>query len=477
MMRMLMNTPLFVLMLLTLPALAQDPIEAGPSIITDSVAEPTSDVTQVYQEGRFTFKANSIDLHTALALFAQSAGLTLRSEAPLVGNRNIDFSSLTINQAIETILAPDTIPWSIKENALIVGARSEPSIKEKFKGIEIEGDNTYRIITIDYPQTLRSSKNSAGGSVNGLNGRAAEVTVSSEEKSEFWAEVKLAIEALMTEKGKYSINYITGVIFIEDKGHTLNLIQKYLVKIVSILTRQVKITARIYEVDLKDENTLGIDWSFLSTKNLGSLDKGSGVGTSSVLRDGYKPATISANLGFVDNFRFIVEGLSEQGELRSVSQPRITTIHNQPAIVKVGTQYPYFTTFVQIDPVSGERTINETVEIISLGTWLSITPQISKDSNITLTVDPVLTDLAGSVVSAQGATAPIVDIKQSSSILRVRNLETVRISGLQQTKETGIKRKVPFLGDVPYIGPLFTWENTIKQRKELVIFITTEIVD
>lgn len=81
------------------------------------------------------------------------------------------------------------------------------------------------------------------------------------------------------------------------------------------------------------------------------------------------------------------------------------------------------------------------------------------------------------MTSIQGATAPIVDIKQSSSILRVRDRETVRISGLQQTKDQSIQRKVPLLGDIPVLGSLFRWSYESKVRKELVIFITTEVVD
>lgn len=466
----------FLILIAHITVFAQNPLEADVQY-EDSVSITEQDTNQIDHSGGFSFKAYSIDLHTALALFAQSAGLTLRSEVPLEGNRSIEFNNKDLNTAIETILAPDTIPWMIQENSLIVGKRPEPTIKKQLKALQIEGDNNYRIITIDYPRTLRKRTSAFEGSVNGLNGKAAEVSIVSEDETDFWKEIETMVNALKSDEGIFSINFLTGVIYLQDQTANLNAIQNYLQKVVPILTRQVKITARIYEVTLSDDNALGIDWSFTSQKNLGTLDQGSSFSTATDYTDGYKPNVLTANLGFVESFNVMINALSEQGDLRSVSQPRIITMHNQPAIVKVGTLYPYFTTLVQVDPQTGIRNITETVEVISLGTWLSITPQISRDSTITLLVDPVLSDLTGTVTSIQGATAPIVDIKQSSSILRVRDRETVRISGLQQTKDQSIQRKVPLLGDIPVLGSLFRWSYESKVRKELVIFITTEVVD
>lgn len=466
----------FLILIAHITVFAQNPLEADVQY-EDSVSITEQDTNQIDHSGGFSFKAYSIDLHTALALFAQSAGLTLRSEVPLEGNRSIEFNNKDLNTAIETILAPDTIPWMIQENSLIVGKRPEPTIKKQLKALQIEGDNNYRIITIDYPRTLRKRTSAFEGSVNGLNGKAAEVSIVSEDETDFWKEIETMVNALKSDEGIFSINFLTGVIYLQDQTANLNAIQNYLQKVVPILTRQVKITARIYEVTLSDDNALGIDWSFTSQKNIGTLDQGSSFSTATDYTDGYKPNVLTANLGFVESFNVMINALSEQGDLRSVSQPRIITMHNQPAIVKVGTLYPYFTTLVQVDPQTGIRNITETVEVISLGTWLSITPQISRDSTITLLVDPVLSDLTGTVTSIQGATAPIVDIKQSSSILRVRDRETVRISGLQQTKDQSIQRKVPLLGDIPVLGSLFRWSYESKVRKELVIFITTEVVD
>ncbi len=467
--------------LLTCSLFAQEsPLETPNITYEDSSGSEGSylvqgDSSKIANSGGFSFKAHSVELHTAMALFAQSAGLTLKTYQPLVGNRNVEFTNLDLNSAVNKILESDSIEWKIANNQLIIGHKPEPKIKKAFRGMEVEGDDTYRIITINYPRMGRTSNSELEGAVNGIDGRAAKVSLKSEDKVDFWAEIKEMITALVDENDKFSINYLTGVIYIQANTKTLNTIQNYLEKVAPILTRQVIITARIYEVILSEDNSLGVDWGYVDglVGNAG-LDKG--ISTSNGLTDSYKPNTILANLGFMgDKMTTTITALREQGEVRAVSQPRIITMHNQTAVVKVGTLYPYFTTTTEINAETGARTVTEEAELISLGAWISITPQISSDSIITLIVDPVLTDLTGTITSVIGSTAPIVDIKQSSSIVRINDRETVRISGLQQTKDKSIQRKIPLLGDIPILGALFRWSYETQEKKELVIFITTEV--
>ena len=119
--------------------------------------------------------------------------------------------------------------------------------------------------------------------------------------------------------------------------------------------------------------------------------------------------------------------------------------------------------------------------MITVGTVLSITPQISSDGQITLDVSPVITSLAG--IESSGAsdgskvTAPILDIKQSSSLIRVKNGETVIIGGLIQEKANKTNRQIPVLGDIPLVGRIFRGSFKSKQRVELIIFLTPTIVE
>jgi type II secretory pathway component GspD/PulD (secretin) len=111
-----------------------------------------------------------------------------------------------------------------------------------------------------------------------------------------------------------------------------------------------------------------------------------------------------------------------------------------------------------------------------VGVVLSVTPQISEDRWITLGIDPMISDLIQTVVSQNGSSAPVIDVKQSSSLVRLQDRTTVRISGLLQTKHSQFTRKIPILGQIPLIKYLFQWTYSKDVRKELVIFITPRII-
>jgi len=168
--------------------------------------------------------------------------------------------------------------------------------------------------------------------------------------------------------------------------------------------------------------------------------------------------------------------LAEQGRLRAVSQPRVITLNNQPAMVKVGTDLPFFTSTISTTGVSGIQNIQEQVNVVTVGVVLSVTPSIASDGTVQLGIEPMVSTLAGTTTSRAGSTAPIVDVKQSSSMVRVRDRETVRLSGLIQETESVTERKVPLLGDIPIAGALFRWKYTKASRKELVVFITPRML-
>jgi type II secretory pathway component GspD/PulD (secretin) len=106
-----------------------------------------------------------------------------------------------------------------------------------------------------------------------------------------------------------------------------------------------------------------------------------------------------------------------------------------------------------------------------------VTPQISADGRIQLGIEPLITSLVGTETSRNGSTAPIVDVKQSSSMATLRDRETVRLSGLIQESNSRSERRVPLLGDIPFLGALFRWSYQKTTHRELVIFVTPRILD
>src|SRR5262249_17205929 len=175
----------------------------------------------------------------------------------------------------------------------------------------------------------------------------------------------------------------------------------------------------------------------------------------------------------------MIAALKEEGRLKVVSQPRLRSLNNQTAIIKVGQDRPFFTQQSQF--VTGVNTVSQTgdtLQVITIGTVLSITPQVATNGWISLDISPAITGFVEEVESKSGlSTAPILDIKQASTLVRVRNGETIIMGGLIQNKTSKTIRKIPYIAEIPYLGKLFTGTFENKTKTELVIFLTPRIVD
>jgi len=178
------------------------------------------------------------------------------------------------------------------------------------------------------------------------------------------------------------------------------------------------------------------------------------------------------------NTSAILEALRERGEVTVISQPRVRKPNNQTAIMKVGTDVPFFRqASTLVTGVNTVQTSGDQLSVITVGTVLAITPQIASDGWISLDITPAITSFVQEKASPSGlSSAPVLDIKQSSTIVRLRDSETIVMGGLIQNSTTKSTRKIPLLGDIPWLGKLFQGKVNAKQKKELVIFLTPTIV-
>jgi MSHA biogenesis protein MshL len=121
--------------------------------------------------------------------------------------------------------------------------------------------------------------------------------------------------------------------------------------------------------------------------------------------------------------------------------------------------------------------VTNTPSTINEGLVLSVTPQISASGEITMDVSPVLTNITGTDTSPDGlSNAPILDIKQSSTLVRMYDGETIVVGGLIQQAVSATERSVPLLGSIPGLGRLFSATYDRDVNRELVIFLTPHII-
>jgi len=208
------------------------------------------------------------------------------------------------------------------------------------------------------------------------------------------------------------------------------------------------------------------------------LDPFAGVGGTLLAAN-----TFAANLGF-GRATAVIHALQQQGQVKTVAQPKLRALNNQTAFIKVGQDRPFFrlqqsTTYQQGGTTTPVNQTQESfsVSTITIGTILAITPQIDGDGVVTLDVLPAITRLQAIVTSPDGRqTAPVTEVKQASTIVRLRDGETAVIGGLISEDSGDSTRAVPVLGAVPVVGRVFRSKATLSNRTELVIFLTPRLV-
>ena len=467
----------------------QTPIASPEKSFAESAAEAR---TAPPGDGRlYSFSAKDLDIKDALALFARSNELNIVPDPDVTGSVSVEFRNLAIEKSMEAILG--AFGYYAEVSGGLIRVRSQRT----------------EFFTVDYLRLIRSGngsssanissasgESSGGGSGGGASsaggqssgeGDSTSVSISKSDSVDFWSEIDTQLKELLSPTGKIAINRVSGTIMVTDQKAQVDRIATYLKHIKKTLHRQVDLEAQIYELVLNDEFHFGIDWQNVMVKAgewAASTGGGpSGIPSSNLIVNnpigGNTPGQPALSLAITkDESKIVIDALKEMGNLEVVSQPRIRTLNNQAAMIKVGTDKPFFRRTSNVITANGGTQTQSNVEVnsITIGTILSLTPQISDDGWITMDISPVITRLVNTARGPDGSTAPEVDIKQASSLVRVPQGSTVVIGGLIQNERYKTTRKVPILGDIPGLGYAFRGVYDDTRKTELVIFITPTIV-
>ncbi len=432
-------------------------------------------------EELYSFVAENMPIGKAVELFARSYDLNMLVDNDVTGNISINFRSLPFNQAMSALLSSMGYYWQSNNN--LIRVRSWET----------------RLFNVNYIRLKRTSNSESSAQVSsgsegssGGNEQAGEIKIEQENEIEFWDELEKELALLVSEEGRLVINKVAGTIQITDRHPRVEEVAYYIKDINSAIGRQVKIEIKILEVTLNKDFSLGVDWSRvgnsavdgfgsnLNLNNIISAPTGPGIALQPTLNLSSNDTTSSGI-----SVTSVISALEEQGEVQVISQPHIRTLNNQSALIKVGTDRTFFRRErnTETTEVGQEATVTDVPQVVTEGIVLSITPQISKDGWVMMDVSPVVTRVA-SVSEARDptsgevtSTAPNLDVRQSSSLIRAFNGETVVIGGLIQTQESKTNRGVPGVKDIVGVGKLFEGDYTSTIKKELIIFLTPTLVD
>ncbi|WP_107852420.1 pilus (MSHA type) biogenesis protein MshL [Oceanimonas marisflavi] len=342
-------------------------------------------------------------------------------------------------------------------------------------------------------QTAISGSSLANG--EGSGGEGSATRINTESSNDFWADLESALGRLIgDEQGRVVVtNPQAGLITVRAAPDELALVEDFLARAERQLKRQVILEARIVEVELNDGYEQGIDWQHISRgADAGSVagDRGGLLNPVATLLSagGSLQSYVDQVFTFSDgDFSVVVNMLRTQGEVNTLSNPRVTTSNNQKAVIKVGTD-EYFVTDFSLTTTTNSAT-SETTPDIELtpffsGISLDVTPQIAEDNRVLLHIHPSVsevTDVTKVIQFGEGQSValPLASstIRESDTIVEARSGEVIIIGGLMQEKQLSSESGLPVLSEIPVIGQLFKNQKTGNRKSELVIMLRPVVVN
>ena len=232
---------------------------------------------------------------------------------------------------------------------------------------------------------------------------------------------------------------------------------------------QVLIQVMVAEVTLNASSEIGLDWSLATDVNRGRGTLAGDVGMAAALKafGGYSAAVTGGDLAF------LLRALKEDGQIEVLSRPQIVTADNMPATINIGQRVPLITdsrVTVQGDTINSFR-------YEDVGVNLTVTPRINPDGFVKLDLGTTNSTISSStVVINKSATVPIINQRRANTTVSVQSGQTIIIGGLIGTSEDRTVKKLPLLGDIPYLGQLFRSTKMTKEKKELLIFLTPQVL-
>lgn len=369
--------------------------------------------------------------------------------------------------------------------------------------------------TSDLRVSSSSITNTSSGSSTGTSTTSPTTSTSAIDTSQvrmtsdadFWKEVQVSLTTMIGSEGGRSVvlNPAAGVIVVRATPAEQRQVESYLKAIQVNIARQVMLEAKIIEVQLQRDSSAGVNWSMFrnvgsgKTATIGNVGPGVTLNNSGAISNSSATITPGASIvtgalgqGFYGlafqsgTFAALLSFLQTQGDVQVLSSPRIATLNNQKAVLKVGNDELFVTGVSTSTTSSGNSSVTTptlTLQPFFSGISLDVTPQIDEEGNVTLHVHPAI-----SVVSEKDKSIDLGEmgsyqlplasssINETDSIVRVKNGHIVAIGGLMRHESSADRSGLPGLSDIPAVGGLFRQKSTSTSKRELVILIKPTVI-
>ena len=404
----------------------------------------------------------------------------------------INIKNMALNEIFDVLVASKGLDFDYNKNVLKISGLLTKTFK------------------IDYVTTSRVSKSNTDISLTGDSGGGSAgtqsddgsslstgATITSSDKFSFWDQMGKELNAIInasTDTFKTQapiINKEAGLVTVSGTTEQLQRVQTYIDTLMNRLHKQVMIDVKILSVNLDNSKQTGINWGELyklqnvkvgyesvNTQNVGTYAENA---ISDVIKNGVFHANLLRLTGST-SVTDLVKFLKTQGDVTSISNPKVVTLSNQPAVFSSGDQlyYKLSASSRQTGGAAATETYNnEVVKSVFAGILLDITPQITDDGEVILKINPSISSVKSEVAGSDGVRRlpPDLQKKQISSVVKLRDGEKIVLGGLISSRQGKGSYKVPILGNIPILGYAFKQDTITEIREELVVIITPHIIN
>lgn len=486
------------------------PTPPPPEISAALLPKPraTADDNQFFNEPRFDITADQVSAREFFLGLVKGTSYNMVVHPKVEGQISLSLKNTRVREVLEVVSNVYGYPY-IKTGSVYqvlpfgLQARTFPV---NYINIVRYGQSETRVSSGQVSQLNKDNKKDK----EQLSGSRIET----KSTADFWQELGAALRAIVgTREGRtVVVQPQTSAVVVVAMPEELQAVGTYLQIIQKNLQRQVVIEARIIEVTLDDGFQSGINWALLSKQNnmsalVGQTGGGqifesgtaSSDGSSGSVNPGDSlPDALSA-LAFggvfslalnLNDFRAFIELLEQQGDVQVLSSPRVSTVNNQKAVIKVGTD-EFFLTDISSNTVTGTSTSNSvdiTLTPFFSGIALDVTPQIDAQGGVIMHIHPTVSEVKDqtkliSVFGSEGGgnqtlSLPLAKstVRESDSVIRAESGQIVMIGGLMKDNLVKQVAGVPFLSSIPMLGGLFRHTRMVAQKSELVILLRPQVM-
>lgn len=335
--------------------------------------------------------------------------------------------------------------------------------------------------------TTGSTGTSTGMGAQGGGSNSDYTNVKAVSTFTFWDQLQDHIQQILAVDDEYNealnktlVSRDATMVTISGTERQIDSVKRYLGQLETRMHSQVMIEAYLIELTYSDYNTTGVNWSNFALSLSGNY-------AASINNQGIASPVYSFGMNF--DPLGMIDFLSRYGDVEVLSNPKVLTLSNQPAVINVGKQLSYLYTNGTIAAANTQSlaTTTNTLGSVFVGLTLNIIPEVTEDGYIVMRINPVSSELLGedvnatsfdgsNVIGSNRTMPPDVRIKQMTSIVKVKDSQKVLIGGLIEKKTYHKDNKVPLLGDIPFLGRLFHGSTASTRKSELFILITPRLI-